>query len=82
MTLKSLCFLLIILFFGIGCSSGNGTDPIELVQQSTDSDGEIVLENVKNVSIENIKGGVILYSNDIESNKINYVLSKTVKADS
>lgn len=82
MTLKLLFAAFFTLLFFVSCSADNSTDPIELVQQSTEADGVIALANVNNISIENLKGGVIIYSNDLEDDKINYVLSKTVKAES
>jgi hypothetical protein len=72
--------LLVFLLFA-SCSNPEGSGLIELVEQSIEEESKFAISGIKNIVIENSRGGVITYGSGI-NDTILYTLSKTVKAES
>ncbi len=81
MIIKFKIVILIGITLILGCSNSDTTEPVELVQQSTEVTSDISLSGINKISVENSKGGIIIYGTTIKET-LSYTLSKTIKAES
>jgi hypothetical protein len=60
------------------CGNSEISEPVDLIHYSFEQSNEFQISDAHIVSVENYKGGIIVYGND-DTNKISYTLNKTVR---